>query len=73
MDAKHGEAAVTTTERERASMMPTTLRVALSALGVALADNQFPHYLIDQPEIGHIKPNGDLILHGAIFGMQFFF
>jgi hypothetical protein len=41
--------------------------------GVALADNQFPHFLIDQPEIAHIKPNGNLLLHGAIFGVQFLF
>ena len=41
--------------------------------GVAMSDTQFPHYLIDQPEIGHIKTNNDLILHGEIFGVQFFF
>ncbi len=43
------------------------------ATSVALADNQIPQYLIDHPEISKIKSNGDLVLHGAIFGMQFLF
>lgn len=47
--------------------------MVLIASGVALADNQYPHFLVDQPEIAHIKPNGDLILHGAMFGVQFLF
>lgn len=41
--------------------------------GVALADNQFPHFLIDTPEIAHIKPNGNLVLHGVLFGVQWVF
>lgn len=43
------------------------------ANGVALADNQIPNYLIDTPDIADIKPNGNLILHGVMFGMQFVF
>lgn len=45
----------------------------LIANGVALADNQYPQYLIDTPDIADIKPNGNLILHGAMFGLQFVF
>jgi hypothetical protein len=45
----------------------------LIANGVALADNQIPNYLIDTPDIRDIKPNGNLILHGAMLGVQFIY
>jgi len=35
------------------------------ATGMGLADHQFPAYLIDIPEVGHIDHNGHLILHGG--------
>lgn len=35
------------------------------ATGMGLADQQFPAYLIDLPEVGHIDHNGHLILHGG--------
>ena len=38
---------------------------AIVATGIGLADNQFPAYLIDLPEVGHIDHNGHLILHGG--------
>lgn len=38
---------------------------AIVATGMGLADNQFPAYLVDLPEVGHIDHNGHLILHGG--------
>ena len=38
---------------------------AVVATGMGLADNQFPAYLVDLPEVGHIDHNGHLILHGG--------
>ncbi|MCS7303832.1 MAG: hypothetical protein NZ602_01825 [Thermoguttaceae bacterium] len=38
---------------------------AIVATGMGLADHQFPDFLIDLPEIGHIDHNGHLILHGG--------
>jgi hypothetical protein len=39
--------------------------------GIALADEQIPPFLIDAPAIQDIDSNGNLILHGAVFGVQF--
>jgi hypothetical protein len=39
--------------------------------GVALADNQIPHFLAAADEFADVKTNGDLILHGAFFGASF--
>lgn len=39
--------------------------------GIALADGQIPPFLIDTPAIQDIDSNGNLILHGAVFGVQF--
>jgi hypothetical protein len=43
----------------------------IAVTGVGLADNQFPPYLVDIPEIAAIDTNGDLILHGAFAGLTF--
>jgi len=39
--------------------------------GIALADEQIPPFLVDAPAIQDIDSNSHLILHGAIFGVQF--
>lgn len=39
--------------------------------GIALADEQIPPFLIDAPAIQDIDSNSNLILHGAVFGLQF--
>ncbi len=39
--------------------------------GIALADEQIPPFLIDTPAIQDIDSNSNLILHGAVFGVQF--
>jgi hypothetical protein len=41
--------------------------------GMALADHQITHYLVDLPEVSHTKTNGDLILHGAYLGVTYSF
>jgi hypothetical protein len=38
--------------------------------GVALADNQFRPFLVDTPGWADISRNGNVILHGAVFGLQ---
>ena len=43
------------------------------ATGIGLADNQFPPYVADIPEIAAIDYNGDLVLHGAFVGITFNF
>jgi hypothetical protein len=45
----------------------------VAATGIALAENQMPQYLVDIPEITHVKTNGDLILHGAFAGLTYNF
>lgn len=47
--------------------------MVMAASGLALADTQYPHFLVDTPEVTHIKANNTLILHGAMFGLQFVF
>ena len=41
------------------------------ASGVALADNQIPHFLAASDEFADVKVNGDLVLHGAFLGASF--
>lgn len=43
------------------------------ATGIGLADNQFPAYLVDLPEVEHIDHNGHLILHGGFASLTFNF
>ncbi len=43
----------------------------LVATGIALSDNQIPHFVNDIPEIRHIDRNGELVLHGAFAGVTF--
>lgn len=45
----------------------------MAVTGVGTADQQFPHFLIDSPEIATIKPNNNLVLHGIIFGLMAWF
>lgn len=45
----------------------------LVATGIALADNQFPPYVVDIPEIADIDYNGELILHGGFAGLTYRF
>lgn len=46
---------------------------AVVATQVGLADHQFPHFIVDIPEIANIDANGDLILHGAFLGVAYNF
>lgn len=43
------------------------------ATGIALADNQIPHFIVDIPEIAAIDRNGELVLHGAFAGVAYNF
>ena len=43
-------------------------RIAAVA-GIALADHQVPQFLNDTPEIERVDSNGNLLLHGATFGI----
>ena len=43
------------------------------ATGIGLADNQFPPYVVDIPEIADIDYNGELVLHGAFAGVTYTF
>ncbi|MBX9788534.1 MAG: hypothetical protein K2Y37_06425 [Pirellulales bacterium] len=45
----------------------------MAVTGVGTADQQFPHFLVDTPEIATIKPNNNLVLHGIIFGVLCWF
>jgi len=40
------------------------------ATGVALADNQIPHFLAAADEFADVKINGELVLHGVYAGVQ---
>ena len=42
----------------------------LFATGIALADHQIPHYVVDIPEIADVDSNGQLVLHGAFTGVE---
>lgn len=41
--------------------------------GVGLTDSQIPYYVVDIPEIGNVKSNGTLLLHGVFAGVQYNF
>ena len=41
----------------------------LFATGMGLAENQMPQYFVDLPGIADPKTNGDLVEHGAFFGI----
>ncbi len=45
----------------------------IAATGMGFADHQFLTYVVDLPEYGRIKSNGDLLLHGAFAGVEFQF
>jgi hypothetical protein len=45
----------------------------VAATGIALADHQIPSFLVDIPELGYIKNNGTLVLHGAFVGVSYNF
>ena len=45
----------------------------LALTGMALADDQFPQYIVDIPEIAHIDGHSSLILHGAFAGLTYNF
>jgi len=45
----------------------------LAVSGIALSDNQIPHYVVDIPEIANTNTNADLILHGAYVGITYNF
>jgi hypothetical protein len=45
----------------------------MAVTGVGTADQQFPAFLVDTPEIATIKPNNSLVLHGIIFGVLCWF
>jgi hypothetical protein len=41
--------------------------------GMALADDQFPQYMCDIPEIQNVQHTSSLVLHGAFFGLTYNF
>ena len=41
------------------------------ATGMGLADNQFPPYIVDIPELANVDHNGQLVLHGVFSGVEF--
>ncbi|MBN1395894.1 MAG: hypothetical protein JW959_12805 [Pirellulales bacterium] len=45
----------------------------VAATGMALADEQFPQYMVDTPEIADIQHYSNLVLHGAFVGLTYNF
>lgn len=43
----------------------------VAATGMALADEQFPQYMVDTPEIASIQHSSSLVLHGAFGGVTY--
>ena len=41
--------------------------------GMGLADDQFPQYINDIPEIENIQHSSSLVLHGAFLGVTYNF
>mgnify|MGYP000925125921 CR=1 FL=1 len=41
--------------------------------GMGLADDQFPQYMVDTPDIADIQHTSSLVLHGAFFGVTYNF
>ena len=45
----------------------------LAVTGMGLADDQFPQYMVDTPEIANIQHYSSLVLHGAFLGLTYNF
>jgi hypothetical protein len=45
----------------------------VAVAGMGLADDQFPQYIVDTPEIADIQHSGSLVLHGAFAGATYRF
>ncbi len=45
----------------------------VSICGIAEADDQFPQYIVNVPEIAHIDGHANLILHGVFAGLTYNF
>jgi hypothetical protein len=45
----------------------------VAVTGMALADDQFPQYMTDIPEMQRVQTSGSLVLHGAFFGLTYNF
>jgi hypothetical protein len=45
----------------------------LALTGIGLADDQFPQYIVDVPEIAHIDNHASLILYGVFAGVTYNF
>jgi hypothetical protein len=45
----------------------------MAITGMALADDQFPQYMVDIPAIADIQHYGSLVLHGAFVGVTYCF
>jgi hypothetical protein len=45
----------------------------VAVTGVALADDQFPQYMVDMPAIADIQHYSSLVLHGAFVGVTYCF
>jgi hypothetical protein len=46
---------------------------AVAMTGMALADDQFPQYMVDTLDVSDIQPTGSLLLHGAFAGVTYNF
>jgi hypothetical protein len=45
----------------------------VAVTGMGLADDQFPQYMVDTPDIANIQHCSSLVLHGAFFGVTYNF
>ncbi len=45
----------------------------VAVTGMGLADDQFPQYIVDKPEIANIQHCSSLVLHGAFIGLTYNF
>jgi hypothetical protein len=45
----------------------------VAASGLGMADDQFPQYICDTPEIEHVAHYSSLVLHGVFFGVTYNF
>ena len=43
----------------------------VAVTGMGLADDQFPQYMVDTPEIANIQHSSSLVVHGAFFGLTY--
>ena len=44
---------------------------AVAVSGIALSDDQFPAFIAAADELADIDTNGDLLLHGAVLGLEY--